>query len=102
MTPADLLTASIVPHSLVCNCFYLKQHLDTNYYRPQRSWAKVIFSQACVKNFVHGGGGVYLVPGGSGPWGGSGPRGVWSWGGSGPRGSLIFQRGGVPNFSGGL
>ena len=27
------------------------------YYRPQRSWAKVIFSQACVKNSVHGGGG---------------------------------------------
>ena len=23
------------------------------YYRPQRSWAKVIFSQACVKNSVH-------------------------------------------------
>ena len=27
------------------------------FYRPQRSWAKVIFSQACVKNSVHGGGG---------------------------------------------
>ena len=27
------------------------------YYRPQRSWAKVIFSQACVKNSVHRGGG---------------------------------------------
>ena len=26
-----------------------------HYYRPQRSWAKVIFSQACVKNSVHGG-----------------------------------------------
>ena len=25
-------------------------------YRSQRSWAKVIFSQACVKNSVHGGG----------------------------------------------
>ena len=25
-------------------------------YWPQRSWAKVIFSQACVKNSVHGGG----------------------------------------------
>ena len=30
------------------------------YYRPQRSWAKVIFSQACVKNSVHRGGGVCL------------------------------------------
>ena len=27
------------------------------YYRPQRKWAKVIFSQACVKNSVHRGGG---------------------------------------------
>ena len=27
-------------------------------YRPQRSWAKVIFSQACVKNSVHRGGRV--------------------------------------------
>ena len=26
------------------------------FYRPQRSWAKVIFSQACVKNSVHRGG----------------------------------------------
>ena len=25
------------------------------FYRPQRSWAKVIFSQACVKNSVHRG-----------------------------------------------
>ena len=27
------------------------------YYRPQRSWGKVIFSEACVKNSVHRGGG---------------------------------------------
>ena len=27
----------------------------TNFYRPQRSWGKVIFSVACVKNFVHRG-----------------------------------------------
>ena len=26
------------------------------YYRPQRSWGKVIFSEACVKNCVHRGG----------------------------------------------
>ena len=25
-------------------------------YCPQRSWGKVIFSEACVKNSVHGGG----------------------------------------------
>ena len=28
--------------------------LEFHFYRPQRSWAKVIFSQACVKNSVHG------------------------------------------------
>ena len=27
-----------------------------HYYRPQRSWGKVIFSEACVKNSVHRGG----------------------------------------------
>ena len=26
-----------------------------SYYRPRRSWGKVIFSEACVKNSVHGG-----------------------------------------------
>ena len=26
-----------------------------HFYRPQRSWGKVIFSQACVKNSVHRG-----------------------------------------------
>ena len=25
----------------------------TNFYRPQRSWGKVIFSETCVKNSVH-------------------------------------------------
>ena len=28
-----------------------------NFYRPQRSWGKIIFSEACVKNSVHGVGG---------------------------------------------
>ena len=27
--------------------------LSSLYYRPQRSWGKVIFSEACVKNSVH-------------------------------------------------
>ena len=53
-----------------------------SYYRPQRSWAKVIFSEACVKNSVHGGG-------------------VWSRGGS----SKFWEDspnclGGPPNFRG--
>ena len=34
-----------------------------SYYRPQRSWAKVIFSETCVKDSVHRGG-VCLVLGG--------------------------------------
>ena len=42
-------------------------------YRPQRSWGKVIFSEACVKNSVHGGGGGgrgCLDPGPGGSFGG--------------------------------
>ena len=62
-------------------------------YRPQRSWGKVIFSQACDILFTGGVPG----PGGGGAWSGGvhGPRGVpgpegggawsrvgtWSWGG---------------------
>ena len=38
---------ALVPRT-ICHCWY---------YRPQRSWAKVILSQACVKNSVHRGGG---------------------------------------------
>ena len=46
---------------------------DKYFYRPQRSWGQVIFSEACVKNSVHRGVGC-LGPGpgevrGSG-WGG--------------------------------
>ena len=35
-------------------------------YRPQRSWGKVIFSEACVKNSVRGGGGGVHGRGGMG------------------------------------
>ena len=35
----------------------LSPHKLSHFYRPQRSWAKVIFSQACVENSVHRGGG---------------------------------------------
>ena len=31
-----------------------------NYYRPQRSWGKVIFSEACVNNSFHSGGRPWL------------------------------------------
>ena len=38
------------------------------FYRPQRSWGKVMFSVACIKNSVHGGGGS--------TWAGTPPRQV--------------------------
>ena len=75
----------------------LSQPLSANYYRPQRSWGKVIFSQASVILLIRGvwwlapggclllGGGGCLVPGGVV----TGPRGVPPPGGA-PRG------GGVP------
>ena len=61
-------------------------------YRPQRSWAKVIFSEACVKNSVHRGGGG---SGGSPILGGC----LQFFGGS-PifRGGLQFFWGGSPIF----
>ena len=34
-----------------------------DYYRPQRSWGKVIFSEACVNNSVHRGGHAWLLGG---------------------------------------
>ena len=45
-------------HSIECIIFCTECHvcLDMHInYRPQRSWGKVIFSEACVKNSVHGG-----------------------------------------------
>ena len=60
----------------------------TYLYRPQRSWGKVIFSQASVILLM---GGCLLWRGSApkeGVWsqggvvlGGAGPGGVWSWGG---------------------
>ena len=50
-----------------------------NFYRPQRSCGKVMFSQACVKNSVHGGGslsGGGVCPGGESLSGGLCPGGV--------------------------
>ena len=41
------------------------------HYRPQRSWGKVIFSEACVNNSVHGGGACVVARGGAWlHWGG--------------------------------
>ena len=49
---------------------HLNQHqkyfelFTVNFYRPQRSWGKVIFSEACVNNSVRGGRHAWLLPGG--------------------------------------
>ena len=53
-------------------------------YRPQRSWGKVIFSQACVT--VHGG---CLVPGDAWSQGGAWSWGVPGRGVHGPEGGLV-------------
>ena len=79
-----------------------RQELSRYYYRPQRSWAKVIFSEACVKNSVHGGGRGWwwcLVPGVSKFSGG-----VLVPGGGSPNfpGGVVSGPGGSPNFRGGF
>ena len=81
------------------SCFHTKLCFGIHCYRPQRTWAKVIFSQACVKNSVHRGGGGGLVWGGILQIFGGSPifRGVLQIFGGSPN----FQ-GGPPNFQGGL
>ena len=63
-----------------------------NFYQPQGSWAKVIFSEACVKKSVHGGGA------GSGPGGVLQILGVSNFLG----GRFSNFWGGSPTFQGGL
>ena len=61
------------PTSLVHFCVVV-------FYRPQRSWGKVIFSEACVNNSVHRGGACMVAPGGM--HGCTGGGRVWlHWGG---------------------
>ena len=72
------------------------------YYRPQRSWGKVIFWQASVILSTGGGvsapGGGCLLPGGL-VWGQSGLGGVWSQGVSGWGGG-VWSSGGVCSSGG--
>ena len=72
------------------------------FYRPQRSWGKVIFSQASVILLTGG------VPGPEGvldPGGVSAPEGMPGWGVSGPQGACLLLGGclvwGVPGLGGG-
>ena len=69
---------------------YIYCHLPLVYfYRPQRSWGKVIFSQASV--ILLTGGGV-PAPGGGCSQGGVWSRGVvWSWGGGLVPGGCIVE-----------
>ena len=39
--------------------YHLSFSVIASNYHPQRSWGKVIFSEACVKNSVHRGAGVW-------------------------------------------
>ena len=60
----------------------LKLSGSRSYYRPQRSWGKVIFSEACVKNSVHrrgvcGRGGVCVAGAGHVWQGGRAWQGVY-------------------------
>ena len=60
--------------------------IGAHIYHPQRSWGKVIFSEACVKNSVHRrghlGGGVGGLAGGLQTHTQEGSWGVWLGGGS--------------------
>ena len=58
------MIVNLIPVSLfIASCYLTSGQFEVNFYpnlvftcyRPQRSWGKVIFSEACVKNSVHGG-----------------------------------------------
>ena len=44
--------------SIIGACCMSDRTIEVGFYRPQQSWGKVIFSEACVKNSVGGGGGI--------------------------------------------
>ena len=70
------------------DCFeWITKHFFKPSYRPQRSWGKVIFSEACVNNSVHGG--VCMVA--------LGGQRVWLHGGH-----VWFYSGGAWFYSGGI
>ena len=53
----DFVTLDYEVYSYPCpQCIPVRKNtLKVHLYRPQRSWGKVIFSEGCVKNSVHGG-----------------------------------------------
>ena len=77
--------------------------LNAYFYRPQRSWGKVIFSQASVILLTGGvpAPGLMSGHGGSAPWGVSAPGGIWSRGVSAPWGSAWWRPPGRATAAGG-
>ena len=53
MTPFTMQTPMNYMSLLDKHSTFSLVHRADNFYRPQRSWGKVIFSEACVKNSVH-------------------------------------------------
>ena len=60
---------------MCCGTEQFACHYSCYCYRPQRSWGKVIFSEACVNNSVHRGG-VWLLRGAC-AWGWLHEGGAW-------------------------
>ena len=54
-----------IPVSILVIVYLTDIQSSTPYYRPQRSWGKVIFSEVCVNNSVHRGGGMRGCTGGT-------------------------------------
>ena len=82
--PSLILSCGILARTKAVPTRYTKDPDVTvsTFFFTARKRSKVIFSEACVKNSVHGVGGGRLVPApGRGAWlgeGGLGPGGAWS------------------------
>ena len=71
LTPVFLIENNIALQAGTESTSFMRRCLRRYYYRPQRSCGKVMFSQACVKNSVHSGGGGEVYPSmhwGRHPW----------------------------------
>ena len=47
--------ADCLVYGFMIRNWHRKNEILSSFYRPQRSWGKVIFSEACVTNSVHRG-----------------------------------------------
>ena len=71
-----IFTYTIIHNTYSCRILFIDN------YRLQRSWGKVIFSEACVKNSFYRGGWEGLAGGSPGPHWGGGSRGPGPGGGA--------------------